>query len=105
MTFASAEDLSAANKEQMLFANLIIQRVEYEYVDDNMLMPYMQSIGKGNADIFIGGRYIPGYWVRKSTQYPTVFYDDQGNELLLNQGKTFIAHFPSESLCTFTEMD
>lgn len=103
MTFASAEDLSAENKEQMLFANLIIQRIEYEYADDNSFKPsYVQSIGKGNADIFIGGRYIPGYWVRKSIQDPTVFYDEQGNELLLNRGKTFIAQFPPESLCTFT---
>lgn len=41
-------------------------------------MPVMQSVGKGNADIFIGGRYIPGYWVRESIESPTVFLDDQG---------------------------
>ena len=28
-------------------------------------------------------------------------YDDQGNELQLTRGKTFIAHFPPESLLTF----
>ena len=35
----------------------------------------------GNADIFIGGRYIPGVWSRASIGDPTVFYDDHGQEL------------------------
>ncbi len=102
MTFAAAEDRSVENEEQMSFANVIIQRVHYEYVNNNKLMPDMQSIGQGNADIFIGGRYIPGYWVRKDITSPTVFFDDKGQEIQLTRGKTFIAHFPPESLCTFT---
>ncbi|NLV58469.1 MAG: DUF3048 domain-containing protein [Clostridiales bacterium] len=105
MTFASAEDRSAENQEQMSFSNVIIQRVNYEYVNNNKIMPNMQSIGQGNADIFIGGRYIPGYWVRKSINEPTVFYDDQGSEIQLTRGKTFIAHFPPESLLTFTGIE
>ena len=101
VTFAAVDDRTEDNKEQLSFANLIVQRVEYEYVNNNRIMPNMQSVGKGNADIFIGGRYIPGYWVRNSVEDPTVFYDDQGNELLLTRGKTFIVHFPPESLCTY----
>ena len=101
MTFAGAEDRSEANSEQMSFSNVIIQRVEYEYVNNSKIMPDMQSIGKGNADIFIGGRYIPGYWVRESLESPTVFFDDQGNELVLTRGKTFIGHFPPERLLTY----
>ena len=55
----------------------------------------------GIADIFIGGRYIPGYWVRESIDSPTVFLDDQGNEIQLTRGKTFIAHFPPEALLAY----
>ena len=62
----------------------------------------MQSVGQGNADIFIGGRYIPGYWVRESIESPTIFLDDKGNEIQLTPGKTFIAHFPPESLLTYS---
>ena len=105
MTFASVDDRSQENQEQMSFANVIIQRIEYKYVNNNKIMPDMQSVGKGNADIFISGRYIPGYWVRKSVTDPTVFYDDQGNEIQLTRGKTFIAHFPPESLLTFTGIE
>lgn len=106
MTFASAENRSLDSQEQMSFSNVIIQRVPYTYVNNDKNMPDMQAaIGRGNADIFIGGRYIPGYWVRKGVNDPTVFYDDKGNELRLTRGKTFIAHFPPESRCTFTGVE
>lgn len=93
-TFAEAEDRSAENEEQLSFSNLIIQRVSYEYTNNSKIMPVMQSVGQGNADIFIGGRYIAGYWVRESIESPTVFLDDQGNEIVLTRGKTYIAHMP-----------
>jgi len=101
MTFASADDREEDSMEQMSFSNVIIQRVEYEYANNSRIMPVMQNVGKGNADIFIGGRYIPGYWVRESIETPTVFFDDQGNEIQLTRGKTFIGHFPPESLLTY----
>ena len=103
--FSSATDRSEESRLQPAFANLIVQRVAYAYQDRIGFMPNMQSIGKGNADIFIGGRYIPGYWARVSVTEPTVYYDDQGNELVLSRGKIYIAQFPPESLCTFTGED
>ncbi len=100
-----AGKVDATSSVWMSFSNVIIQRVGYDYTNNSKIMPVMQSVGKGNADIFIGGRYIPGYWVRKDTAGPTVFYDDKGNELQFTRGKTFIADFPPESLCTFTGME
>lgn len=102
MTFASADDREEADMEHMSFSNVIIQRVFYNYTDNNKIMPVMQSVGQGNADIFIGGRYIAGYWVRESISSPTVFFDDKGNELQLTRGKTFIADFPPEGLLTYS---
>lgn len=101
-TFLSVDDRSSETAQQMSFANVIVQRVPYEFVDNNPIMPKMQAVGQGNADIFIGGRYIPGYWVRESVTSPTVFFDDKGNEIQLCRGKTFIAHFPAERLLTYT---
>ncbi len=108
MTYLSAEEagnVDDTNSVWMSFSNVIIQRVSYEYTNNSKIMPVMQSVGKGNADIFIGGRYIPGYWVRDSVESPTVYYDDQGNELQFTRGKTFIADFPPESLLTYTGME
>lgn len=101
ISIAACDDRSDENATQMSFSNVIIQRIEYEYVNGNSIMPDMQSVGKGNADIFIAGRYIPGYWVREDVSSPTIFFDDQGNQLELTRGKTYIAHFPPESLLTY----
>lgn len=105
LSFATADDRAEEKQTWLSFANVIIQRVGYEYTNNNKIMPVMQSVGKGNADIFIGGRYIPGYWVRESIEGPTVFYDNLGNELQFTRGKTFIAHMPPEALCTFSGME
>ncbi|HNW86601.1 MAG TPA: DUF3048 C-terminal domain-containing protein [Candidatus Limiplasma sp.] len=105
MSYASASDRADENATWMSFANVIIQRVGYDYTNNSKIMPVMRSVGKGNADIFIGGRYIPGYWVRETTDGPTIYYDDKGNEIQLTRGKTFIADFPPESLCTFSGME
>ncbi|HPF88039.1 MAG TPA: DUF3048 C-terminal domain-containing protein [Candidatus Limiplasma sp.] len=104
-SFSTAEDRSDEHKQALDFTNVIIQRVEYVYENDSANKPVVQSIGQGSADIFINGRYIAGYWVCSSLDGPTVYYDDQGNELCLNRGKTYIAHFPAEGLCTFTDWD
>jgi hypothetical protein len=103
-SFASAEDRDEKDMIPLTFSNVIVQRVEYEYAHNNKLAPLMQSVGKGNADIFIGGRYIAGYWIRKSDEDPTVFYDDKGNEIQLTRGKTFIAQLPPDSILTFSSV-
>ena len=100
----SAEDLDEENEIPLTFSNVIVQRVPYKYTNNSKIMPNMQSVGKGNADIFIGGRYIPGYWVRNSQDDPTVYYDDQGNELQLTRGKTFIAQMPPDCRLTFNSV-
>ena len=77
-------------QEQLSFSNLIIQRTTLTFYHDIADRPMTVNIGSGNADIFIGGRYIPGYWVRTGMNQRTVFFDQEGNELQLQRGKTFI---------------
>lgn len=70
------------------FANVIVQRVKFSYSN-----PYIQLdhlVGTGAADIFIGGSYIKGGWQRESLDDRTVFVDENGKELSLLRGKTFI---------------
>ena len=97
------ESRNEDDMEQLSFANVIIQRVHYDYAHGNKIMPIMNAVGQGNADIFIGGCYIPGYWVRESETSPTVFFDDKGNELVLTRGRTYIAHLPEEALLAYGE--
>ncbi len=101
-SFASAEDRDEDDMIPLTFSNVIVQRTEYKYASNNKLAPLIQSVGQGNADIFIGGRYIAGYWIRKSEDDPTVFYDDKGDEIQLTRGKTFIAQLPPDCILTFS---
>ena len=83
--------MDAAAGVQLSFSNLIIQRTDVTYAEGIAERPVTKNIGSGNADIFIGGRYIPGYWVRTGMNQRTVFFDQEGNELKLQRGKTFIS--------------
>jgi len=86
--------------EQLTFANVIIQRTEVEF--PGVAIPIMENVSQGNADIFMGGRYIAGYWVRTSLEDRTVFFDAQGNELELQRGKTYIAMADSDIPVTYS---
>ncbi len=99
--YPDAETRGEKDRLPIAFANVIVQRVAYTFENDLRLRPVMQSVGQGNADIFIDGVYVPGYWVHPSLAEPTVFYDNQGNEILLNRGKTFIVLFPPDAVLTF----
>lgn len=103
LSFASTEDREPAHMQPLSFRNVIVQRVEYTYLNDNKLLPRIESVGAGNADIFINGRYIAGYWVCEGVDCPTAFFDDQGQELLLNRGKTYIAQLSPLRLLAFAE--
>ena len=92
---------SAAN-EQLSFSNLIIQRTNVTYFEGVAERPVTDLIGSGNADIFMGGRYIPGYWVRTGMNQRTVFFDQEGNEIKLQRGRTFISMIDYSTPVTYT---
>lgn len=73
----------------LTFSNVIIQWTVLKF-NGAANAPLLTEIGEGNADIFMGGRHIPGYWVREASDARTVFYDQNGQEIRLQRGKTFI---------------
>ncbi|MDO5022952.1 MAG: DUF3048 domain-containing protein [Eubacteriales bacterium] len=72
------------------YANVIVQRTELTFNNSSMAPLLPNLVGQGAADIFIGGKYIAGSWNRESLNSRTVFYDEQGNELLMQRGKSWI---------------
>lgn len=79
-----------APETPIFFSNVIIQRTKVGY-NGHSSMPIMPNIvGSGAADIFIAGRYIAGSWTRSALTERTVFLDEQGNELQLARGKSWI---------------
>ncbi len=95
----------AENTLPMTFSNVIIQRVEVKYNQGDSVQPVQNSISQGNADIFIGGRYIAGYWIRTGVDQRTVYFDSEGNELKLTRGTTMILDLPIEHIVTYTGLE
>lgn len=48
--------------------------------------------GEGEAYVFTNGRVIHGTWKRNSDYEPNLFLDENGNEIIFNQGKTWICN-------------
>lgn len=82
--FADYADPAAA----LRYANLIVMRTEYRFSGNYVLLPGF--VGQGVAEIFMGGRYIAGGWIHPSFDSRIVFVDENGGEVALQRGKTFI---------------
>ncbi|MDR3052001.1 MAG: DUF3048 domain-containing protein [Oscillospiraceae bacterium] len=87
------------NGAQCSYANVLILRTAVSWYRNRPDAPLVPVTGQGDADIFMNGRYIRGTWVRavdkkgdaaKDIAARTVILDDQGQELALLPGKTFI---------------
>ncbi|MCL2254351.1 MAG: DUF3048 domain-containing protein [Lachnospiraceae bacterium] len=78
------------NDEQLSVSNVIFQYAHGEIRDRNDYLIF-QVHGEGDAKIFTNGKVIAGSWSRYGgDRTPAKFYDLQGNEIVLNQGNTWI---------------
>lgn len=78
-----------APEPEICFANVIVQRTAISGAGSGYV-GLKDLVGKGAADIFIGGHYIEGGWQRDSQNSRTVYVDAKGQEISLMRGKTFI---------------
>lgn len=87
---------------QIAFANVIVQFTKSEF-NHRRDAPIQRVIGKdltaaeGNADFFMGGKHVSGYWKRDSATDRTIFYGPDGDEVSLQRGKTLIIIFPDDN--------
>ena len=70
------------------FSNVIVQYVDLDWISSDRPDPTL--VGSGNADYFMGGKHIAGVWQRDDINDRTVFYDNNGNEIELQRGRTLI---------------
>ena len=75
--------------ETVVFANVIIMKIPvnwergYPYYEDQMR-------GSGPACVFQSGRCIQGSWVHNGHSERLIFLDENGEELKLQRGRTFV---------------
>jgi len=88
--------------ESITASNIIIQYVPVEEIPgDEEGRLEVGVIGEGIAKIFYGGNYYLTKWVKKSKDHPTVYYNNQGNVINLNQGNIWIHLVPEETKAWF----
>jgi len=73
---------------EITFNNIIVQFTDMEWVRTDAPNPTV--LGTGNADYFMGGKHMSGVWNRDSISERTVFYNEDGDEIMLQPGRTLI---------------
>lgn len=81
----------ANDKEQLAFTNVVIQCAELVELDANGYMEFKLLNQSGVGYYITGGNAIPVTWGKANDVSATKFYDMDGEEIVLNTGKTYIA--------------
>ncbi len=84
----------------LTYDNIIVQWTKLSYNGANDC-PLLTEVGEGNADFFMNGQHIAGYWTRDDVNNRTIYYDADGSELKLQRGQTWII-LASSSFLTVT---
>lgn len=78
------------NGEQLAVDNIIFQYSPWEQVDDKGYLGFDCHSG-GKMTYFTQGKAEDGAWIRyDGDEGATRYYDSEGNEIIVNQGKTWI---------------
>ncbi|MBQ8815740.1 MAG: DUF3048 domain-containing protein [Lachnospiraceae bacterium] len=82
--------IDGANGQQLAFTNLIIQSCEYAVRDAKGYL-WFQTIDSGRDAWYVTqGKMIKCTWEKESEYGATRYYDEDGNEITLNTGKTMV---------------
>lgn len=91
------EHVDEMNGEQLTVSNVVFKICHGE-VREPSSYDYLafQVHGEGTAYVFTNGKVIQGTWKRSSDNSANYFYDEDGNEIIFNQGKTWICNIWEE---------
>ena len=87
----------AEDKEPLSFKNVLIQKCDFNQLDDEGYLIY-NCIDSGKQGWYITngvGKVIT--WVKDKDTHLTKYYDDKGEEIQINTGKTYISLVPSDT--------
>lgn len=78
------------NNEQLSFKNVIVQNTYHEIRDQKGYLAYQVHDDTRDGYFFTNGKGIHVTWKKVSDYSATRYYDDNGEEIKLNTGKTMI---------------
>jgi len=87
------EHVDALNDTQIVATNIIVQYAEHTKVGVYVLVEFLY---RGEADYFINGKHVSGYWIKDWEDDTTHWFTDNDEELVILPGKTFIQIVPTD---------
>lgn len=85
----NADQVDEWNGEQLAVTNVVFKVCYGESRDSNGYLLFAVH-GSGNAYVFTNGKVIKGTWKKDGDYEANLFLDENGNEIVFNQGKTWI---------------
>lgn len=79
-----------ANNEQLAFKNILVQNTYFEVRDAKGYLSFQCHDTTRDGWFFTNGKGIHVTWEKTSDYGATRYYDDDGNEIKLNTGKTMV---------------
>lgn len=86
----SDEPHTDADGQQLAFKNILVQYTKQEVLDDKGYLVLQCHDDTRDGWFFTNGKGIHVNWKKGSDYEATKYYDDNGNEIVLNTGKTMI---------------
>ncbi len=76
---------------QLTYSNVIFQYCHGEVRDENDYLAFgCHGDNQYKVQVFTAGKMIEGTWKRDTDNTPAIYYDSDGKQIELNQGKTWI---------------
>ena len=82
--------IDLANNQQLAFKNILIQNTYFEVRDQKGYLAFQCHDTTRDGWFFTNGKGIHVTWEKTSDYGATRYYDDNGNEIKLNTGKTMV---------------
>ena len=90
------EQIDELTGDQLTVSNVVFQYCHGEVRDDHDYLAFGVH-GEGDAIVFTNGRVIKGTWKRYDGDFtPAKFYDENDEEIIFNQGSTWICNIWEE---------
>lgn len=88
--------IDAETGKQLAFENVLLQNAKYVVFDENGYMMF-HSIDYDREGYYLtNGKVIPVTWTKEDECSPTRYFNDDGEEITLNTGKTYVALIPDD---------
>lgn len=91
----------AVTKQQIAFANVVVQNTSWAPLDAKGYLSFQMVDSLQDGYYFTKGKAIHIRWAKTSDYAPTKYFDDFGNEVQFNTGKTYIAIAQAGKAVTF----